>query len=260
MNVPFANVLGPLEDALHGLLFGIQDITGLPWAWSIIALTVVVRLAILPLAIIQMRSMRGMQKIAPELQKLKAKHKGDNQKLQAEMMALYREHGVNPVGSCLPLLFQLPVFMGLFFVLRGFSDDPPPGDLSFLGSFIENIAVHVDNAGWAGWVLVVVYVASQLGSTLLMPTGADPQQQMMRRLFMVMPFIFVFFVIRFPVGLMIYWISTNLWTVGQQATLKKLMGPPPNQPPPKEKKEKTSRIPKPTGGKGLQGAGRSRRR
>ena len=85
------------------------------------------RLAILPLAIIQMRSMRGMQKIAPELQKLKEKHKGDNQKLQAEMMALYREHGVNPVGSCLPLLFQLPVFMGLFFVLRGFSDDPPDG-------------------------------------------------------------------------------------------------------------------------------------
>ena len=68
-----------------------------------------------------------------------------------------------------------------------------------------------------------------------MPTGADPQQQMMRRLFMVMPFIFVFFVIRFPVGLMLYWISTNLWTVGQQATLRKLMGPPPNAAPPKAK-------------------------
>jgi YidC/Oxa1 family membrane protein insertase len=258
MSLPLASILGPLEDALHGLLFGIQENTGLPWAWSIIALTVVVRLAILPLAIIQMRSMRGMQKIAPELQKLKTKHKGDNQKLQAEMMALYRENGVNPVGSCLPLLFQLPVFMGLFFVLRGFSDDPPEGDLSFLGSFIPNIAVHVDKAGWAGWVLIVVYVASQLGSTLLMPTGADPQQQMMRRLFMVMPFIFVFFVIRFPVGLMLYWISTNLWTVGQQATLRKLMGPPPNQPPPKEKRPKG--IPKPTGGKGLQGAGRSKRR
>ena len=259
MNIPFASILSPLEDLLHGLLFGIQEFTGLPWAWSIIVLTIVVRLAILPLAIVQMRSMRGMQKIAPELKKLKEKHKGDNQKLQAEMMALYREHGVNPVGSCLPLLFQLPVFMGLFFVLRGFADDPPPGDLSFLGGFIPNIAVHVNDAGYAGWVLIAAYVASQLGSTLLMPTGADPQQQMMRRLFMVMPFIFVFFVIRFPVGLMIYWISTNLWTVGQQVTLRKLMGPPPNQPPPKEKK-KTPRIPKPTGGKGLQGAGRSRRR
>jgi YidC/Oxa1 family membrane protein insertase len=258
VSIVLASILGPLEDALHGLLFGIQRITGLPWAWSIIALTVVVRLAILPLAIVQMRSMRGMQKIAPELQKLKQKHKGDNQKLQAEMMTLYREHGVNPIGSCLPLLFQLPVFMGLFFVLRGFSDDPPKGDLSFLGSFIPNIAVHVDKAGWAGWALIVAYVASQLGSTLLMPTGADPQQQMMRRLFMVMPFVFVFFVIRFPVGLMLYWISTNLWTVGQQATLRKLMGPPPNAPPPKAKR--ASRIPKPTGGKGLQGAGRSRRR
>ena len=95
--------------------------------------------------------------------------------------------------------------------------------------------MHVNEAGCAGWVLIAAYVASQLGSTLLMPTGADPQQQMMRHLFMVMPFIFVFFVIRFPVGLMIYWISTNLWTVGQQATLRKLMGPPP-KPPPKEKK------------------------
>ena len=90
-------------------------------------LTVCVRLAILPLAIIQMRSMRGMQKIAPELQKLKQKHKGDSQKLQAEMMALYKEHGVNPIGSCLPLVFQLPVFMGLFFVLRGFSRHPAAG-------------------------------------------------------------------------------------------------------------------------------------
>ena len=121
MNIVFGSVLAPLENALHGLLFGIQSATGLPWAWSIIVLTVCVRLAILPLAIIQMRSMRGMQKIAPELQKLKQKHKGDSQKLQSEMMLLYKEHGVNPIGSCLPLVFQLPVFMGLFFVLRGFS-------------------------------------------------------------------------------------------------------------------------------------------
>ena len=258
MSIVYGSILAPLEDALHGLLFGIQHATGLPWAWSIIVLTVIVRLAILPLAVVQMRSMRGMQKIAPELAKLKQKHKGDSQKLQAEMMALYKEHGVNPIGSCLPLVFQLPVFMGLFFVLRGFSRHPPAGDLTFLGSFIPNIAVHVNHAGWAGWVLIAFYIGSQLGSTLLMPTGADPQQQIMRKLFMVMPFVFVLFVIRFPVGLMLYWISTNLWTVGQQVTLRKLMGPPPNQPPPKEKR--APRIPKPTGGKGLQGAGRSRRR
>jgi YidC/Oxa1 family membrane protein insertase len=251
------SILGPLEDILRSLLYGIHHATGLPWAWSIIALTVCVRLAILPLAIVQMRSMRGMQKIAPELQKLKQKHKGDSQKLQQEMMALYKEHGVNPIGSCLPLLFQLPVFMGLFFVLRGFSHKPPAGDLTFLSPFIENITVHVDKAGYSGWALIAAYVASQLGSTLLMPTGADPQQQMMRKLFMVMPFIFVFFVIRFPVGLMLYWIATNLWTVGQQAVLRKLMGPPPNAPAPKQARP---RIPKPTGGKGLQGAGRSRRR
>ena len=261
MNIVFGSVLAPLENLLHALLFGIQSATGVPWAWAIIILTVCVRLAILPLAIIQMRSMRGMQKIAPELKKLKDKHKGDSAKLQSEMMLLYKEHGVNPVGSCLPLVFQLPVFMGLFFVLRGFASDPPPGNLSFLFGWIPNISVHVNQAGFAGWVLIAAYVGSQLASTLLMPTGVDPQQQMMRRLFMVMPFIFVFFVIRFPVGLMIYWISTNLWTVGQQATLRKVMGPPPNQPPPKPKESRSrSRIPKPTGGKGLQGAGRSRRK
>src|SRR3954454_13965816 len=171
MNPPLASILGPLEDALHGLLFGIQEHTGLSWAWSIILLTVCVRLAILPLAIIQMRSMRGMQKIAPELQKLKQKHKGDSQKLQQEMMLLYKEHGVNPVGSCLPLVFQLPVFMGLFFVLRGFASDPPPGNLSFLFGWIPNISVHVNQAGFAGWVLIAAYVGSQLASPILMPTG-----------------------------------------------------------------------------------------
>ena len=96
-----------------GCSFGIQHASrDCPWAWSIIVLTVCVRLAILPLAIVQMRSMRGMQKIAPELQKLKQKHKGDSQKLQQEMMLLYKEHGVNPIGSCLPLLFQLPGLHG----------------------------------------------------------------------------------------------------------------------------------------------------
>ncbi len=109
-------------------------------------------------------------------------------------------------------------------------------------------------------MLVVAYVGSQLGSTLLMPTGADPQQQMMRRLFMVMPFIFVFFVIRFPVGLMLYWISTNLWTVGQQATLQQADGPAAESAAPQGEEGDDPRIPKPTGGKGLQGAGRSRRR
>ncbi len=148
--------------------------------------------------------------------------------------------------------------MGLFFVLQGFSDDPPEGDLSFLGSFIPNIAVHVDNAGWAGWVLIVVYVASQLGSTLLMPTGADPQQQMMRRLFMVMPFIFVFFVIRFPVGpdaLLDLDEPLDGRSAGHAAQADGAAAEPAAA-----QGEAPKGIPKPTGGKGLQGAGRSRRR
>ena len=81
-------------------------------------------------------------------------------------MALYKEHGVNPIGSCLPLLFQPPVFMGLFFVLRGFSHKPPAGDLSFLGGFIENISAHVDRPA-GGLAPIGAYVPQRAGSTLL---------------------------------------------------------------------------------------------
>jgi YidC/Oxa1 family membrane protein insertase len=227
--------LGPIQDLVHNLLYGIHNHLGISWAWSIVVLTIVVRIALLPLTIKQMQAMQAMQRLQPEIKKLQAKYKHDRQRLNQEMMAIYKENRVNPLGSCLPLLLQFPIFIALFYELRSFSSQishghPPPGDLGWLGGFIPydqnhplGIAVHVNNAGWAGIVLVVVYIGSQLAATLLAPSTMDRTQ---RYIFMAMPFVFTFVVINFPVGLMIYWITTNLWTVGQTAVIRKMMPPP----------------------------------
>jgi YidC/Oxa1 family membrane protein insertase len=227
-------IFSDLEDAFKWFLTQIHETTGLPWAYSIIVLTVLVRIALVPLFVKQMKSSNEMQAIAPKIKALQAKHKGDRKKLQEEQMKLYQEHSVNPFGACLPLVFQMPVFFALYLVLRTFSSHPPGGqgaidrgDFAFLGSFIPNITRATDKVGIAGIVLIVLYVASQAASTLLMPNTMDPRQ---RYMFLALPFIFVIFVIRFPVGLMLYWITTNLWTVGQQFVLRKLMPPPVHAP------------------------------
>ena len=143
------------------------------------------------------------------------------------MMAFYQREQGQPVRVCLPLVLQLPVFFALFFVLQDFADNPPGGDLSFLGSFIPDITVKTSEAGFAGVVLIVVYVASQLLSTLLMPSTMPRSSATCSS---ALPFVFVLFVINFPVGLMLYWITTNLWTVGQQATIRRLMPMPKPEP------------------------------
>ena len=222
---------------MESALTAIHDTLDIPWAWAIIVLTICVRIVLVPLTVKQTVSMQKMQKVAPQMKELQAKHKGDRQRLQQETMKLYQQHGVSPVGGCLPLFLQLPVFFALFFVLRNFSDDPPggqaaidAGDFAFLGDFIKDITVNVADAGYAGWILIVVYVLSQLGSTFLMPSTMD---KTMRYLFMAMPFFAVLFVINFPVGLMLYWITSNLWTVGQTATIRKVFPPVIPEPPAK---------------------------
>jgi YidC/Oxa1 family membrane protein insertase len=213
-------IFSSLEDAFRWFLTRIHEITGFPWAYCIIILTVLVRLALVPLFVKQMKSSQQMQALAPKIKALQAKHKGDRKKLQEEQMKLYQEHSVNPFGACLPLVFQMPIFFALYLVLRSFSKHPPGGDFSFLGGFIPNITHATDKVGYAGIVLIVLYVASQAASTLLMPNTMDPRQ---RYMFLALPFLFVIFVIRFPVGLMLYWITTNVWTVCQQFVLRKLM-------------------------------------
>jgi YidC/Oxa1 family membrane protein insertase len=230
------NPLTPIETVLTDLLEWLHASVGLTWAWAIIVLTLIVRVVILPLTIKQLRSMQRLQVHAPELKAIQQKYKHDKQKMNEEVMKFYRENKVNPLASCLPILLQLPVFFALFFVLRDFEDEVfpsyPESDLGWLGlvpNITENISTH-----WAGWLLLVIYVASQVASTFFMSTAMDPRQ---RYIFLALPFIFIFFVINFPVGLMLYWSTTNLWTVGQGLVTRRLVPKP--APPPK----RSSRTP-----------------
>jgi YidC/Oxa1 family membrane protein insertase len=224
----------PLEHAMRHVLNGLHSV-GLPWAWSIVGLTVIVRMILVPLTVKQIHSMQNLQRFAPQMKEIQKKYKSDRQKQNEELMKFYRENNINPAASCLPMLLQLPVFISLYYALRHFSKHPPKGDLSFL-HFIPSIADHT-TTHWGGFVLLVVYVASQMASTLYMSATIDKTQ---RILFMVMPLVFVFVIARFPAGLVLYWVTTNLWTVGQGLITRRLM---PKTPPPSLLQKRTSRTP-----------------
>jgi YidC/Oxa1 family membrane protein insertase len=229
------NILAPIENVLTALLEWLHTAIGLPWAWAIIALTLIVRMAILPLMLKQVRSMQRLQIHAPELKAIQQKYKHDKQKMNEEVMKFYRENKVNPMASCFPLLLQIPIFFALFFVLRDFDEEVypnyPDSDLGWL-NLVPNITENI-NTHWSGWLLLVVYVGSQLASVISMPI-TDPRQ---RYIFLALPFIIIPFVINFPIGLMLYWSTTNLWAVGQGYITRRLVPKP--QPPPK----RSSRTP-----------------
>ncbi|MEO8289414.1 MAG: YidC/Oxa1 family membrane protein insertase [Gaiellaceae bacterium] len=238
MILGFPNPLGPIEELLTWGLEWLHATLGLHWAWAIIALTLVVRIVIVPLTVKQIRSMQHLQAHAPELKALQAKYKGDRQRMNEEVMKFYRENKINPAASCLPILVQIPIFISLYYVLRGFEKDVfpnyPGSDLGWLG-VIPNITTNITDH-WSGWLLLVIYVVSQVASTFFMSTTMDPRQ---RWIFMALPVVFVLFIVNasFPVGLLLYWVTTNLWTVGQGLVTRRLMPKP--EPPPK----RSSRTP-----------------
>jgi YidC/Oxa1 family membrane protein insertase len=216
-----AGVLGPIEDFLAAVIdwLGPHGPIGLPWAWAIVALTVLVRMALVPLTVKQIHSMQNLQRHAPEMKEIQRKYKGDRQKLNEELMKFYKENSINPASSCLPILFQIPIFIALFFVLRDFEDttDYVPGDsLDWLG--LVTITDPV-NEGW-GILLLVIYVASQLASTYFMSATMERTQ---RLIFFALPFIFIPFIATFEAGLVLYWATTNLWTVGQGVITRRLV-------------------------------------
>ena len=226
--------LTPIEDILRHVLNWFHASVGLTWAWSIVALTLTVRLLLVPLTVRQIHSMQNLQRHAPQMKEIQKKYKNDKKRQQEELMKFYRENQINPAASCLPLLAQFPVFIALYFVLREFSKHPPGGDLSWLGhNFVPDITAHA-NAHWSGYLLLAVYVASQLVSTMLMSSTMDRTQRIM---LMVLPVVFVTFLLNFPVGLVIYWVTTNLWTVGQGLITRRLM------PKPQAPERRSSRSP-----------------
>jgi len=258
----FANVI---EDAFSPLIklfetimvFIHAHLVGGSWGLAIVGLTVLIRAILVPLTYRQLKSMQEMQRLSPQIAALKAKYKDDKQRQQQEIMAFYREHKINPLASCLPLLLQLPVFISLFYMLQ--SDlkkhicgdqlvahynalhhtaiasvgqlpakyiqstgcqSVDPGSAKFL--FLPDITSKATGAALI--VLIVLYVGSQVFSTLVATATADPNQ---RRLMLLLPLVFVVILYRYPAGLLVYWITTNLWTIAQQYLIKRHMGPPP---------------------------------
>src|SRR5262249_58945068 len=134
-------ILSQLETVMKHVLNWFHSNLGLTWAWSIVATTVVVRMLLVPLTIKQIHSMQNLQRFAPQMKEIQRKYKSDKQKQNEELMKFYRENNINPAASCLPMLFQLPVFIALYYSLRHFAKHPPTGDLSFL-HFIPSIAAH----------------------------------------------------------------------------------------------------------------------
>jgi len=218
----YATFLQPLVDLNDAILKFWHNTVGLSWGASIIGLTFVIRAAILPLTFRQVRSMQALQRLAPEMKRIQERYKEDKQRQQQEMMKFYQEHGVNPLGSCLPLVLQLPFFFSLFYLLRSstFKADIQ-GEESFL--FIPNLAKPLTGHPAALAVMIVLYVGTQLASSMLTAMSADPNQ---RRLMLALPFVFVIFVFRFQAGLLVYWVATNVWTIGQQLIIKRYLPPP----------------------------------
>lgn len=253
------SAFSPLISLFQAIMVFIHDnMVGGSWGFAIVGLTVVVRAVMLPLTFKQFHSMQRLQQLAPQMKALQAKYKDDKQRQQQEMMKFYQENKVNPFASCLPLVLQLPVFISLFYMLRAdlkkhicgesllaaynkahasgmihsvsklpakfventSCEQVAPHSARFL--FIPDITNHA--SGVVLVALLVLYVASQLGSTMLMSATADKNQ---RRMMMALPLVFVLFIFKFPAGLLVYWITTNLWTVAQQYFIRRRIGPPP---------------------------------
>ena len=231
--IELANVFQPLIDIANEIIVFLHESVGLEYGAAIVGLTFITRAAILPLSVKQIRSMREMSAIQPQLKEIQARYKDDRERLQRESMRLFQEHGVNPFASCLPLLLQLPVFLSLFYLLQSdeFEDEVrEAGQTSWL--FINDI---LENAtGSTLIVLLALYLGTSVIAGLIMTGRTATSQQ--RMLSMGLPILFTPIMISFPAGLLVYWISTNIWTMGQQAVVK-IFFPAPTPPTPEEVRE-----------------------
>ena len=252
-------ILWPLKWAVEAVLvawhwfftaIGLPAADGITWVLSIVGLVIIVRTALIPLFVKQIKSQRKMMEIAPELRKVQEKYKGKKDQLSREAMSretmgLYKKHGTTPVSSCLPLLVQMPIFFALFSVLNDVTRhyDAGVGGVGLLSaeltaefynaklfgvaSLHETLidAVNTNNTAAIAILatLVILMIASQFFTQLqiisknLSPEAKTGQAYQMQKIMLyVLPFAFVFSGVFFPLGVVIYWFVSNLWTMGQQ--------------------------------------------
>jgi YidC/Oxa1 family membrane protein insertase len=249
--IPVADILQPIEDAAESVLNFFHDNVGLSWGTSIIALTVCVRALLVPLTYKSIKGMRTFQALQPQFKQIQEKYKNDKQRMQQETMRFMQENKVNPLASCLPLILQLPIFFALFRLLRGDSFEQDVMEAGGEGwFFIQSVIEKPHGAETA--ILMALFAASMVLSMIVTmrssPTATGNQQYL---LIGAMTLVTLFFVPAVPAGLSLYWITTNIWTVGQAYVAAKLIPVPPmptpeemaaaKPPPPPPRKKKKRR-------------------
>ena len=237
---------------------------------SIILLTLLINVLLFPLTLKQTRSTRAMQEIQPEVKKLQKQYKEEPETLNKEMMALYKEKGVNPAGCLLPMLVQMPVWFGLFRLLRSPDQFMPAGSSilaalqkglpNFLGMDLGVTPKDSLSAGWVSAIPYLIVVVLVIASGWIQSKQATPQTsdgtggqaQLMTR---IMPLLFGVFSFSFPAGLNLYFVTSNMFRVGQQAMIFRIDGRP--EPPPVQKEKEEGPPPAP---KNPQGSAKKRKR
>ncbi|MGW5769351.1 membrane protein insertase YidC [Streptomyces longwoodensis] len=227
---------------VYGAIFGPD--TGWAWGLSIVSLVILIRICLIPLFVKQIKATRAMQTLQPEMKKIQERYKNDKQRQSEEMMKLYKETGTNPLSSCLPILAQSPFFFALYHVLNGIASGKTIGVIndSLLesarnahifgaplaakfkdsASTIEALGASVTDVRVVTVIMIVLMSASQFFTQRqLMTKNVDtsvktPFMQQQKMLMYVFPLMFAIFGINFPVGVLVYWLTTNVWTMGQQ--------------------------------------------
>jgi YidC/Oxa1 family membrane protein insertase len=224
--------------SLLGYIFGKDSNESIKWSLSIIGLVIVIRIILIPLFVKQIKSQRALTALQPHMKEIQKKHKDDRQKQSEEMMKLYKEHKTNPLASCFPILAQAPIFFALFTVLNGIARNTPHGVLKgellvsaqeakFFGANLSNTFLSSDSNTQTKLVTVVL-IAFMSATTFItqrqlmvkgmpkMDSSNNMMLQQQKIMLYVFPVIFAVSGVNFPVGVLIYWSTTNLWTFGQQ--------------------------------------------
>ena len=209
----FQGLFSPIVNILGTVLLYFHQNLGLQWWLSIVLLTVIIRTLLFPLTVRQVRSMRAMQELRPEMEKIRSKYKDNRQKQQEEQMKLFQENKVNPLGGCLPLLVQMPIIIGIFYVIRKFGGGVAGAEAlypSFQSGGIlwfQNLSVHDPL-----YILPILSAVTMLASMEVTNKAMEPQQRWLMRL---MPIGITVFLWSFPAGLFVYWITSNIITLVQ---------------------------------------------
>jgi YidC/Oxa1 family membrane protein insertase len=228
-------VISQLEDLFNEVITWLYDDVGIAWGLGIVLITWLSRLVVLPFTLRSMHGMREMQALQPYLKEIQEKYKDDRQRMQREQMALFQEHGVNPLSACLPLVFQFPVFIALYNLLRSttFKDELiDSGDPGWL--FINHLGEHPTGAETV--VLVLLAVAGTFALIIFTPspqtTGGNTQRYLFAGVFSLVT---VFLIPNAPAGIAVYFIASGLWQIGQQTVIH-FVWPLPSVPTPEEVK------------------------